>query len=127
MPQLLRTVLYTDAEGRARFRDEPIDLNEGSAATALSPQAPSGGYQWRWSPAGFESTFHCTTQPQWLIVLQGRMEIGLQDGSTRVFGPGEGFLSADTLPAGAEFDPTVHGHRSRALDGQPLVTMFVRV
>lgn len=127
MPQLLRAVLYTDADGRARFRDEPIELSEGSAAAALSALAPSGGFQWRWSPAGFESGFHCTTHPQWLIVLQGRMEIGLQDGSCRVFGPGEGFLSADTLPAGAVFDPTVHGHRSRALDGQPLQTLFVRV
>jgi hypothetical protein len=32
------------------------------------------------------------------------MEIGLQDGSSRIFGPGEHFYSADTLPAGARFD-----------------------
>jgi hypothetical protein len=54
------------------------------------------------------------------------MEIGLPDGSVRVFGPGQHFYSADTLPEGATFDPAVHGHRSRALDGQPLVTAFVR-
>jgi hypothetical protein len=64
--------------------------------------------------------------PQWLFVLEGRMEIGLPDGSVRVFGPGQHFYSADTLPEGATFDPAVHGHRSRALDGQPLVTAFVR-
>jgi hypothetical protein len=43
-----------------------------------------------------------------------------------VFGPGQHFYSADTLPEGATFDPAVHGHRSRALDDQPLVTAFVR-
>ncbi len=54
------------------------------------------------------------------------MEIGLQDGSTRRFGPGEHFHSADTLPPGAEFDPAVHGHRSRQVGPDPLVTLFVR-
>ena len=46
-----------------------------------------------------------TTAPQWLFVLQGAMEIGLQDGSSRIFRAGEHFFSADTLPAGATFDP----------------------
>ena len=31
-----------------------------------------------------------------------------------------------TLPPGARFDPALHGHRSRALDNAPLVTLFVR-
>ena len=70
---------------------------------------------------------HCTTAPQWLVVLQGQMEIGLpHDGSTRVFGPGEFFYSNDTLPAGAVFDPRVHGHSSRLLGDETLVTLFVR-
>jgi hypothetical protein len=54
------------------------------------------------------------------------MEIGLQDGSTRVFGPGQHFHSADTLPEGASFDPALHGHRSRQMGVAPLVTLFVR-
>ena len=33
------------------------------------------------------------------------MEIGLQDGSSRIFGPGEHFFSADLLPAGADLRP----------------------
>jgi hypothetical protein len=54
------------------------------------------------------------------------MEIGLQDGSSRVFGPGGHFYSADTLPEGATFDPAVHGHWSRQVGPEPLVTLFVR-
>ena len=45
---------------------------------------------------------------------------------TRVFGPGQCFYSNDTLPPGATFDPTVHGHCSRQLGDEPLVTLFVR-
>lgn len=126
MPQLMTVILYTDEQGRARFKDEAIDLPEGTPSAALSALVPSGGLQWRHSPVGFRSSFHCTVTPQWLIVLQGEMEIGLQDGSTRVFGPGQGFYSNDTLPQGAVFDPALHGHWSRQVGTEALVTAFVR-
>jgi oxalate decarboxylase/phosphoglucose isomerase-like protein (cupin superfamily) len=126
MSRFLKTVLFTDADGRARFREEAVPLSEGSPAARLSVLAPSGGYQLRESPVGFRSEFHCTGAPQWLFVLQGQMEIGLQDGSKRLFGPGQHFFSADTLPEGAVFNPALHGHCSRQVGDEPLVTLFVR-
>jgi hypothetical protein len=54
------------------------------------------------------------------------MEIGLQDGTSRVFHPGQHFYSADLLPAGASFDPKKHGHWSRQVGDVPLQTLFVR-
>ncbi|MEX8495757.1 hypothetical protein [Sphaerotilus sp.] len=121
-----KIALYTDADGSARFRDEPIALTDGKPAARLSPLMPSGGYQLRQSPVGFRSEFHCTETPQWVFILGGQMEIGLQDGSTRVFSPGEHFYSADVLPAGATFDSKVHGHWSRQVGPDPLTTVFVR-
>lgn len=118
--------LVTGADGRARFTEEDIALLEGAPAAMLSPLQPSGGYQLRESPVGFRSEFHCTPHPQWVFILSGRMEIGLQDGSTRTFGPGQHFFSADTLPAGATFDGKLHGHWSRQAGTEPLVTLFVR-
>ena len=126
MSRFLKTVLFTDTDGRARFREEAVPLSEGSPAARLSALAPSGGYQLRESPVGFRSEFHCTGAPQWLFVLQGQMEIGLQDGSKRLFGPGQHFFSADTLPEGAVFDPALHGHCSRQVGDEPVVTLFVR-
>ena len=125
-PQLTAPELYTGDDGRARFRDRPMPLAEGTPMTRLSGLAPSSGWQFRRSPVGFASDVHCTTAPQWLVVLQGQMEIGLQDGSTRVFGPGQCFYSNDTLPPGAIFDAAVHGHRSRQVGDEPLATLFVR-
>jgi hypothetical protein len=87
---------------------------------------PTGGLQLRMSPVGFRSSFHCTVTPQWVFILSGCMEIGLQDGSSRLFSPGEHFYSADTLPPGATFDAAVHGHWSRQVGPEPLVTAFVR-
>ena len=78
----------------------------------LSALMPSGGLQLRHSPVGFRSEFHCTVDPQWVFILGGQMEIGLQDGSSRVFEPGEHFYSADTLPAGA----TLRRRRARPLE-----------
>ena len=121
-----KVVLFTDTDGRAKFRDEAVALSEGTPAARLSPLIPSGGLQLRESPVGFRSDFHCTGAPQWLFVLRGCMEIGLQDGSWRAFGPGQHFYSADTLPEGATFDAAVHGHRSRQVGDEPLVTLFVR-
>ncbi len=126
MGSFTKVVLFTDTDGRARFREQPIALTEGKPQARLSPLAPSGGYQLRMSPVGFRSEFHCTEHPQWVFILGGRMEIGLQDGSVRGFGPGEHFYSADLLPAGAVFDPAVHGHWSRQAGPEPLVTLFVR-
>ncbi len=122
----IQVILETGPDGRARFVERAVPLTEGSPMSRLSALMPSGGLQLRHSPAGFASSMHCTTHPQWLFVLEGRMEIGLADGSVRVFGPGQHFYSADTLPEGAVFDATRHGHRSRALDDAPLVTAFVR-
>ena len=126
MTTFTQVVLYTDTDGRAKFKDETIALNEGKPESRLSALMASGGYQLRHSPVGFRSTFHCTANPQWVFILGGQMEIGLQDGTSRVFGPGQHFYSADVLPEGARFDDKVHGHWSRQVGSEPLVTLFVR-
>ena len=126
MSQFTKVVLYTDTDGCARFREEPLALGEGTPQSMLSALYPSGGYQLRMSPLGFRSSFHCTGAPQWVFILQGQMEIGLQGGVSRVFGPGQHFYSADHLPEGATFDPAVHGHWSRQVGPDPLITLFVR-
>jgi hypothetical protein len=126
MPRFDRVVLFTDTDGRARFREDVVDLAEGTPQSRLSALMPSGGLQLRESPVGFRSSFHCTVTPQWVVILRGRMEIGLQDGSSRSFGPGEHFYSDDRLPEGARFDPAVHGHWSRQVGDEPLQTLFVR-
>ena len=126
MTELTKTVLFTDSDGRARFRQETLSLDEGTPDSRLSAVFASAGYQLRVSPVGYRSSFHCTGQPQWVFILGGQMEIGLQGGQSRLFKPGEHFYSADLLPAGAQFDPAVHGHWSRQVGEQPLVTLFVK-
>jgi hypothetical protein len=122
-----KIVLFTDHDGRAKFREERVALTEGTAQARLSALLPASGYQLRESPVGFRSEFHCTPKAQWVFILRGEMQIGLQDGSSRRFGPGEHFFSADVLPEGVRFDPKVHGHWSAQRGAEPLVTLFIKV
>ena len=126
MTTFTQVVLFTDTDGRARFRDEWVPLTEGTPQSQLSALMAASACQLRQSPVGFRSSFHCTGNPQWVFILGGQMEIGLQDGSSRVFSPGQHFYSADVLPDGATFDDKVHGHWSRQVGDEPLVTLFVR-
>jgi hypothetical protein len=73
MTQLKKVILFTDTNGRARFRDEEVPLTEGTPQSQLSALMAASACQLRQSPVGFRSTFHCTGKPQWLFVLGGHM------------------------------------------------------
>ena len=126
MSHFTQIILDTGPDGRARFREAAIGLDHGSPKSMLSACMDASGMQLRESPVGFRSAPHCTGTPQWVFILSGAMEIGLADGSSRVFAPGEHFYSADVLPEGAEFDAAVHGHWSAQRGTEPLRTLFVR-
>ena len=126
MTNFTKVVLFTDTDGKARFKEETMTMCEGTVQSQLTEVFSAEGYQLRHSPVGFRSQFHVTGNPQWVFILSGQMEIGLQDGSSRVFSAGEHFYSADTLPAGASFDPAVHGHWSRQVGEEPLRTLFLK-
>ena len=127
MSTLTRVELFTDTDGRAKFREREIILSEGTPQSMLSAVMPASGCQLRQSPVGFRSVWHCSSKAQWVFILSGQMEIGLRDGSSRVFTAGQHFNSADTLPEAATFDATVHGHWSRQVGDDPLDTLFVKV
>jgi len=126
MTTFTQVILYTDTDGRAKFREEQIALTEGNPNSQLSKILPASGVQLRHSPVGFRSQMHCTGTPQWVFILRGAMEIGLLDGSMRLFKAGDHFYSTDTLPEGETFNPEHHGHWSRQVGDEPLETLFVK-
>ena len=126
MTHFTKVILFTDTDGKARFKEETLPMEEGNPQSQLTDIFSAEGYQLRYSPVGFRSQFHVTGKPQWVFILSGQMEIGLQDGTSRVFSAGDHFYSADTLPEGATFDPKVHGHWSRQVGSEPLRTLFLK-
>jgi len=126
MTTFIKVVLYTDTDGRAKFKDETIPMDEGNSQSQLTKIFSAEGYQLRFSPLGFRSQFHVTRKPLWIFILSGKMEIGLHDGTTRIFSQGDHFYAADILPVGETFDESLHGHWSRQVGEEPLRTLCLR-
>ncbi len=123
---LQKIELFTNFDGKAAFKTREVNMVQQTPQLALSTLVHSNGYQWRYSPVGFRSEFHCTQIPQWLFVLSGAMQIKLQNGDFRIFRSGECFYSNDTLPVGEVFNPNHHGHSSCQIGVEALVTLFVQ-
>lgn len=127
MTTFRKVTLYTDPTGRSRFKEDVLLLSEGTPQIRKSPPATCKTYRLRHSPIGFDYDFHCTNSPMWVVILEGRMEITLQDGTSRLFSPGDCFFAENSLPHGATFNPEVHGHKSCQVGAEPLVTMHIDI
>jgi hypothetical protein len=125
-PSFTKVVLECGPDGRSRFREEAIALDESKPGLLLSQRMAGGDVQLRHSPPGYHMDFHPTVTPQWTFVLGGALEIGLPDGSSRIFRAGDVLFSTDTVPPGVTFDPKVHGHNSRTVGEEPIVAVLVR-
>ena len=103
--------MYTDAAGHAQ--SEPIDLAnvpewlKGLDTTQIRFGIREPGVVQDWHPA---------PQRQFVIILSGQLEIGFEDGSKKVFGPGDARLVEDT---------TGKGHTTLALGNEPCITATV--
>ena len=53
------------------------------------------GIQFRRTPPGSFSDWHNAPRRQYVITLEGQMEIGLGDGTKRIFNPGDVLLADD--------------------------------
>ena len=103
--------LFTGTDGESHF--ETIDLaktpewTKGLATTQISFRADPVGRYLDWHPA---------PRRQFVIILSGRLEIGLGDGSKHQFGPGDARLVEDT---------TGRGHTTAVLGNEPCVTATI--
>src|SRR4029434_891322 len=94
--------LYTGPDGQGRI--ETIDIEKksdwlkGLPTTQISFNVSPGVRVLDWHPA---------PRRQFVIILQGQLEIGLGDGSKHVFGPGDARLVEDTTGQG--HTTAVHG------------------
>jgi len=125
-PVFVKHVLECGPDGRSRFREEVVATQEAKPMLFLSVPESGGKVVLRHSPPGFVMDFHPTNKAQWTFVLSGALQIGLPDGTKRVFRAGDVLYSTDITPAGVTFDGRVHGHDSRVLGDEPVVAVLVR-
>ena len=92
------TRIYTGDDGRSHFED--IDVATGAGGTQRSPDFPATAVGLRESDGARDLDFHHAPRRQLVVVLAGRLEIEVGDGTKREFGPGEMFLADDTSGQG---------------------------
>lgn len=110
------TRLYTGADGESHFEEIEIALHDAGAIGRLSERVATTGIIFRTTSPDYDYTWHTAPQRQYIIMLDGAVEIEIGDGTIRRFGPGSIVLAEDT---------TGRGHISRAVDQQPRSSIFV--
>lgn len=110
--------VYTGDDGQSHFEDVEVELEDYPALMgSLSAPWPTTAVQFREVSGDYDLDFHNAPRRQYVVTLSGgAVEIEIGDGTRRRLGPGEILLAEDT---------TGHGHISRAVDGQPRVSMFI--
>ena len=103
--------MYSDDNEVSRW--EEIDLGNVPSWTAGIDTS-----QIRFSvrQPGVLEDWHPAPQRQFVVILSGQLEIGLEDGSTKMFGPGDARLVEEI---------SGKGHTTMALGNEPCMTITI--
>ena len=103
--------MYTDDHEVSRW--EEIDLEN---APSWTDGIDASQIRFNRRQPGVLQDWHPAPQRQFVVILSGHLEIGFEDGSKKVFGPGDARLVEDI---------TGKGHTTIALGSEPCVTMTI--
>jgi hypothetical protein len=89
--------LYTGSDGKSHFED--LDQSQGAREFVSTHSAT--GIVFKNDPHREElHAWHNAPRRQWCITLAGSVEIGIGDGTSRTFQPGDVFLAEDLTGQG---------------------------
>lgn len=110
------THLYTGSDGESHFEDLDIPLDNIIGAEKMSELKKATGIMFRETTGGYNLDWHPAPRRQFVINLEGQVELIVKDGTKRVLGPGDVLWAEDT---------TGRGHISRAVNNQPRKSIYV--
>ena len=110
--------LYVDANGETHFRDIEVEWVEERHFSKLSARLPANGIIFRETSGDYDLDWHPAPRRQYIINLDGGVQITASDGEARQIGAGEVILVED-----------VHGkgHLSKSLGGKIRHSIFVPI
>jgi len=106
---------YTDTDGKSCFADLPLPFVWEEGGERIPLQRATGIRFHRW-PVGRFLDWHNPRRRQYVIILAGHAEVGLEDGTVHGLGPGDIAL---------EEDLTGRGHTTHVVGDHPF--LFVTV
>src|ERR1700759_3419358 len=101
--------LYVDDKGETHFRDIEVEWVENRPGGKLFRRLPATGIIFRQTGGDYDLDWHPGPRRQYIINLDGAVEITVSDGEKRVIGAGEVLLVEDV---------TGKGHLSKAVAGK---------
>lgn len=93
------TRLYTAADGTSAFEDLSFLLELDGPELSIACTSPKGMLL-NETRAGHRYDWHNAPQKQWVITLQGEIEVVLRNGVKKTFGAGSIILAEDTTGSG---------------------------
>ena len=110
------TRIYSDANGESRFENIKIPLSEAGEIGSLSMGIPSKEVIFRMVKPTYDYDFHNAPQKQFIILLDGEIEIETSLGEKRTFKGGDILLMEDTQGK---------GHKTRNLRNMERKSIFI--
>jgi hypothetical protein len=113
--------LCIDPSGKTHFERVTLKLEEAdyrppAPMLFVSHAVQASALQFIRLPVGWVGENICPPQHQFLLCLEGQLEVRTSDGEKRTFGPGEAVLMEDT---------SGKGHSSHVKGGKDLVAAIV--
>jgi quercetin dioxygenase-like cupin family protein len=111
------TRLYTGPDNQSHFEDKLVPLSDAEIGQITNPIAAESLYIGE-VEAEYETSWHNAPRRQYVILLEGAIEIELGDGSKRVFKTGDILLAEDL---------TGKGHITRSVSPGKRKYIFVHI
>ena len=108
--------LYTGADNKSHFEDLQIPLKDAGKVGFVSERTKATGVVFRETAGDYDYDFHTAPRRQYVVNLEGEVEIEVGDGTRRILRTGDILLAEDT---------TGQGHKSRAVAGKPRKSLFI--
>ncbi len=110
------TRIYSDEKGESHFEDIEIPLQHAGDIGSLSEALSAKSIIFREVIPSYDYDFHNAPQRQYIILLDGEIEIETSLGEVRRFGAGNILLVEDT---------TGKGHRTKNTRPEPRKSVFI--
>ena len=112
------TRVYSDKNGDSQFEDVDIELFDNGEIGRLSKNIDVKSMQFRKVSPDYDYDFHHAPQKQYIVLLDGGVEITTSLGETRQFQTGEILLMEDT---------TGKGHKTKNLERSERTSIFIHL
>jgi hypothetical protein len=110
------TRVYADAAGDSHFGELDIPLKDGGTIGRLSERQLVNNIIFRETDVDYDYDWHCAPQRQYIVLLDGEIELETSDGEKRRFRGGDILLVEDV---------SGRGHRTRTVNNKPRRSVFV--